>query len=172
MFGACLQFLQRRLLKHMRLVTAGVGLASLMILATFLPGHSQELGVFIVQPSTAILRFEELGHTCGGPNRSWGTGYITYNGTHLSISSATFQSSLAANQELHKWLQGATQIQEWGPKYNHLSEVTGERIVAIYVVEDKNKVAILWRQQESIFFIETESLECALEFERRLPAQD
>ena len=156
----------------MRLVTAGGFIALLIILATFLPSDSQELGVFIVQPSTAISRFEELGHACGGPNRSWGTGYITYNGKHLSLFSATFQSSLAANQELQKWLQGATRIQEWGPKYDQQGEVTGERIVAIYVVEDRNKAAILWSQQESIFFIETESLECALEFERSLPIQD
>jgi hypothetical protein len=156
----------------MRLVKIGIAFSLLIILAKFLPSNSQELGVFVVQPSTTILRFQELGHGCGGPNGSWITGYISHTGKRLSLSSARFQSRIEANQELQKRLQGGARIEETGPKYNQHGKVTGERIVAVFVAEDRITAAILWTQNESIFAIETESMECALEFERYRPTLD
>jgi hypothetical protein len=130
-----------------------------------LASPSPELGVFMVQPSTSIRRFEELGHACGGPNQSWITGYTAYDGKQLSLRSATYTSQSEASLELQKRLQNATRIQEVGAKYNQQGKIVGKRAVAFFAFDDKEIAAILWTKQKSLFVIKTESLDCALEFE-------
>jgi hypothetical protein len=141
------------------------GFLLLNILASFLFRNSEELGVLVVQPSTSILRFQEVAHGCGGPNGSWITSYMTHTGKRLSFRSATFQSGIEANQELQKYLQGA-QIQEAGTKCDQRGNVIGERKVAVQAVEDRIRAIVMWTQHDWLFAIETESLECALEFEQ------
>jgi hypothetical protein len=46
------------------LITIGISLRNLSTLGA----PTGEFGVFMVHPATSILRFEELGHACGGPN--------------------------------------------------------------------------------------------------------
>jgi hypothetical protein len=142
-----------------------------------LASPSPELGVFIVQPSTSLLsssvpssisakRFEELGHVCGGRNEGWITGYTAYDGKRLSLSSATYPSRSEASLELQKRLQNAVRIQEVGAKYNQQGKLVGKRVIAFFVFDDKEIAAIFWTEQNSLQVIETESLDCALEFER------
>jgi hypothetical protein len=61
---------------------------------------------------------------------------------------------------------GATRIQETGARYNQVGRIVGERVAALVDVADKELALIVWTQEESVFAIEAESLECAMEFER------
>jgi len=150
-------------------ITIGISLRNLSTLGA----PTGAFGVFMVQPTTSILQFEELGHACGGPNHSWVTGYITYNGKRLSLSAATYASQSEATQMLRSRVQGATRIQEAGARYNQEGRIVGERVVALVDVEDKELALIVWTQEDSVFAIESESLECAMEFERtRIEAGD
>jgi hypothetical protein len=144
------------------LITIGISLRN----PSTLGASTGKFGVFMVQPTTSIQRFEELGHACGGPNHSWVTGYTTYNGKRLSLSGATYSSQSEAIQMLRNSVQGAKTIQETGNRYNQEGQIVGERVVALVAVEDKGLALIVWTQGESVFEIESESLECAMEFER------
>jgi len=154
----------------------GIGLFIIIIIVfstkrlSTLAHPSEGLCVFLVHPSTSILRFEELGHACGGPNQSWITAYVAYDGNRLSLSSATYSSPSEASRRLQSRLQGAAKIQETGPKYNRqgyiVGERVGERVVAFFRVEEKEIATILLTQEKSLFAIETEVFNCALEFER------
>lgn len=158
----------------MRSVAIKIGIAASVLIAigfflrnlATLGAPTGEFAVFMIQPTTSILRFEELGHACGGPNHSWVTGYITYNGKRLSLSAASYSSQSEATQVLRSRVQGATRILETGARYNQEGRIVGERAVALVAVESKELALIVWTQEESVFVIESESLECAMEFER------
>ena len=144
------------------LVTIGFSLRTFSTLTT----PKDEFGVFMIQPTTSSLRFQELGHACGGTDHSWVTGYFTYSGRRLSLSGASYSSRSEAFQKLRSWAQGATRIQETGAKYNQEGQIVGERVVAFVAVGDREVALIVWTQEESLFAIESESLDCAMEFER------
>ena len=144
------------------ILSIGIALRTFSTLAT----PKDEFGVLIVQPTTSILRFEETGHACGGPNSSWTTGYITHSGKRLSLSGAIYSSQSEAIQKLRSWGQGAIRIQEIGARYNKEGQIVGERVVGFMVVGDKDLAFVVWSQVESVFAIQSESLDCVIEFER------
>src|SRR5262245_60946643 len=126
-----------------------IGLILLLVIAVGLKNFrslastSQEPGVFIVQPSTSIERFEPYWHSCGGPHHSWVTGYFAYDGKRLSFSSETYKSLSEAGRSLQNQLQNAARVQEVGVKYNQEGQIIGERAVAYLIVDGKEIATII-----------------------------
>ena len=127
---------------------------------------SEELGVFVVQPSTSVLRFERVGHACGGPYHSWVTSYTAYDGRPLSFSGRTYSSPSEASQNLQNLLQTATRVQEVGAEDRTPGEIAEARAVAFFAADEKELAAVIWTEGNSLLVVESESLDAALEFER------
>jgi len=93
--------------------------------------------------------------------------YKSSDGVSVSATTEERRSAGAANKELHTRLRATRRIVERGSKLDEKGRRIGERVVAIYVLNDKEQAAVLWTNGQQFYYIESLSLKHALEFERQ-----
>jgi hypothetical protein len=128
----------------------------------------KNVGVFGVHPINGdpFPKFMALAHGCGGPNDHWSTAFVSRDGMKVSMTGETFSTNGQARKELYKKLRGAVGILEQQKTRNDKKRLTEERVVALFHGNNEKTVSILWTENNSLFQIQSISLETALELER------
>jgi hypothetical protein len=97
------------------------------------------------------------------------TAYESSDGRAVTLIHGAFASPEKASVELEFERTHANKIIEYGPKKDILGNTIGQRLVALAAEDRPRKTiaAVLWTRGEDIYEILSESLETALEWERK-----
>jgi len=95
--------------------------------------------------------------------------YQSSDGIGVSVTRENRDTRSRAQRALKKRLKGAARIIERGEKVNEKDSSVGQRVVAEFALDgsDKTYVSIIWTYGGQLYFIESSSLQHALEFEKR-----
>lgn len=95
--------------------------------------------------------------------------YQSSDGVGLTVTRENRDTADRANKELQRKLKGATRIIERGSKLDEKGQRVGERVVAMFALDDsqKEQASVLWTSGRQFYYIESLSLKHALEFEKQ-----
>jgi hypothetical protein len=95
--------------------------------------------------------------------------YQSSDGVGLTVTRENRDSAARVNKELQRKLKVATRIIERAPKLDDTGRRVGERVAAMFVPNDSHKeqASVLWTYGGQLYYIESQSLRHALEFEKK-----
>ncbi|HEV8428743.1 MAG TPA: hypothetical protein VGQ41_12655 [Pyrinomonadaceae bacterium] len=95
--------------------------------------------------------------------------YQSSDGIGVSVTRENRDSATRASKELQRKLKATTRVIERSPKLDEKGRRVGERVVAMFALDDsqKEQASVLWTNGRQFYYIESLSLKHALEFEKQ-----